>query len=130
MDSDNKNSELNHLFWKDEILQVLYWMYGEGLGSKVSVAELKSLLNTPEENLDVHLNILVEDGFLNTIKSDDTVTKYELSETGRKEGGQRFAGAFQGLQKAGHGECGPDCDCQWEGKDSCQHHIHHENCNH
>ena len=28
-------------------------------------------------------------------------------------------------QEAISGQC-----CQWEGKDSCQHHIHHENCDH
>ncbi len=127
-DKENKG-ELNHLFWKDEILQVMYWMYGEGLGQELSTDQLISLLNTPEENLSLHLSILVEDGYL--LRSiDGKETTYKLSEFGRKEGGQRFAGAFQGLQKAGHGECGPDCDCQWEGKDSCQHHIHHENCDH
>ena len=130
MSKDNNHNEINHLFWKDEILQVMYWMYGEGLGKEVNVSQLQSLLNTPEENISLHLNILVEDGYLNRLESPNEESKYKLSEFGIKEGGQRFAGAFQGLQKAGHGECGPDCDCQWEGKDSCQHHIHHENCNH
>ena len=131
MENKNENNEeLNHLFWKDEILQVLYWMWGEGLGKKVSVGELKALLNTQEENLHTHLNILVADGYLNSIETTEADTKYELSDMGRKEGGQRFAGAFQGLQKAGHGECSADCDCQWEGKGSCQHHVHNENCNH
>ena len=128
--SDEKHSELNHLFWKDEILQVMYWMYGEGLGSKVSVTQLQSLLNTQEENLSLHITILVEDGYIERIEDEGTESKYHLTDFGKKEGGQRFAGAFQGLQKAGHGECGPDCDCQWEGKDSCRHHIHHENCDH
>lgn len=127
--TDKNNAELNHLFWKDEILQVLYWMYGEKLGSKVSAKEFISLLNTPEENLSLHLAILVEDNYLIRTEENNEV-KYSLSDFGRKEAGQRFAGAFQGLQKAGHGECSADCDCMWEGKGTCKHHIHDENCDH
>ena len=33
-----------------------------------------------------------------------------LSVDSKKEAGKRFAEAFQGYQKAGHGECGPDCE--------------------
>lgn len=130
MDGIEKNNpELNHLFWKDEILQVMYWMFGEKLGAQVSIQELVALLNSPEKNLSLHILILLEDGYLTSIYKEDK-NYYQLTEMGKREAGQRFAGAFQGLQKAGHGECGPDCDCQWEGKESCQHHIHDENCNH
>lgn len=130
MDGIEKNNpELNHLFWKDEILQVMYWMFGEKLGAQVSIQELVALLNSPEENLSLHILILLEDGYLTSINKEDK-NYYQLTEMGKREAGQRFAGAFQGLQKAGHGECGPDCDCQWEGKESCHHHIHDKNCNH
>ncbi len=27
------------IFWQDEILQVMYWMRGEGFGDKITVAE-------------------------------------------------------------------------------------------
>ncbi len=129
MDPGKNQNELNHLFWKDEILQVMYWMFGEKLGIEVSQEQLQSLLHTPEENLSLHITILVDEGYL--ARSDDSPKPaYRLTDFGKKEAGKRFAGAFQGLQKAGHGECGPDCDCQWEGNDSCQHHIHDENCNH
>jgi len=108
----------------------MYWMYGEGLGSDVGIAQLQSLLHAEKENLQIHIDLLLEDDYISKIEEDGREIKYKLTDFGRKEGGQRFAGAFQGLQKAGHGECGPDCDCQWEGKESCQHHIHHENCDH
>lgn len=121
----NHSAELNHLFWRDEILQVMYWMFGEKLGAEVSIEQMIPLLNTDRENLVLHIKILVDEGYLK--RSDRE--KYVLTEFGRKEAGQRFAGAFQGLQKAGHGECSADCDCQWEGHDSCQHHLH-QNCDH
>ena len=110
----------SYLFWKDEILQALYWLHGEGLGARVSLEQLASLLGSTPEIIAPYVGLLVEEGLLHS--EADT---YVLTENGRKEGGIRFASAFQGLQKAGHGECGPDCDCQWEGKDQCQHqHIH------
>lgn len=129
MEEPKKDIELNHLFWKDEILQVMYWMWGEKLGTEFLVTELISLLNTTEENLSLHLKILVDEGYIKSNKSSGA-SKYSMSDMGKKEAGQRFAGAFQGLQKAGHGECSADCDCQWEGKGSCKHHIHDENCDH
>lgn len=122
MKDQEHNAELDHLFWKDEILQVMYWMYGEGLGAEVGILQLVSLLNTQEDKLGIHLNLLVESDYLELTSNPPGL--YKLTDFGRKEAGKRFSGAFQGLQKAGHGECGPDCDCQWEGHDSCQHHLH------
>ncbi len=126
MNNDHLNSldpELNHLFWKDEILQVMYWMYGEDFGRKVSSDKLITLLNTTRAKVKEHLGQLVLDNYLEQ-DTDGSSVHYFLTEFGKKEAGQRFAGAFEGLQKVGHGECGPDCDCQWEGHDSCQHHLH------
>lgn len=100
-----ESSPLRALFWKDEILQVMYWMQGEGLGEQVSTNQVLALLNTNEANLGYHLKKLAEEGFLNVNSA-----LYSLSNLGKKEAGKRFAEAFQGLQKAGHGECGPDCE--------------------
>ncbi len=104
-----ENSPIRSMFWKDEILQVLYWMDGERLGSKVTVSQILPFLTTSEENLAFHLQKLSAEGFLNSEEIDEN-TQYSLSEIGKKEGGKNFAEAFQGMQKAGHGECGPDCE--------------------
>ena len=96
-----EDSALRSLFWKEEILQVLYWMHGEGMGTEVSLPQMLPFLNTSYKNL--------EAGLLLTLDKDGTL-HYTLSETGKKEGGRQFAEAFQGMQKAGHGECGPDCE--------------------
>ena len=100
-----EKSPLRALFWKDEILQVLYWMKGEGFGKEASLQQVVPLLASNKANLEYHLNKLVKDGFL-TKKKD----LFELTEMGNKEAGRRFSDAFSGLQKAGHGECGPDCE--------------------
>lgn len=104
-----EDSPIRTMFWKDEILQVLYWVKGEGMGEEITIDQILPLLNTTEENLKFHLIKLNREGFLNLNKSDNHL-KYSLSETGKKEGAKHFAEAFQGMQKAGHGECGPDCE--------------------
>jgi DNA-binding PadR family transcriptional regulator len=104
-----EDSPLRSLFWKDEILQVLYWMHGEGMGSEVSLQQMLPFLNTSYQNLEYHLNKITNDGLLIGDRKQD-ITYYNLSESGKKEGGRQFAEAFQGMQKAGHGECGPDCE--------------------
>lgn len=104
-----EDGPLRSLFWKDEILQVLYWMHGEGMGSEVSLPQMLPFLNTSYQNLEYHLIKITNDGLLLGIEKEGTIY-YTLSEFGKKEGGRQFAEAFQGMQKAGHGECGPDCE--------------------
>ena len=104
-----ENTPIRTMFWKDEILQVLYWMRGEGLGSEVSCSDALPFLNTSKDNLQYHFEKLLTEGFLISHEK-NFKTVYSLSDLGKKEGGNNFAEAFQGLQKAGHGECGPDCE--------------------
>ena len=111
MAPDIEKSPLRSLFWRDEILQVLYWMQGEGFGERLPARQILSFLNTNADNLNFHLEKLTGEGFLEMHEgtaSDNML--FGLSDRGRKEAGRRFAEAFQGLQKAGHGECGPDCE--------------------
>lgn len=114
------------IFWQDEILQVMYWMRGEGFGEKVTVAELKKFLDTSEEILAANLSQLAKHNLVNFDFSD----AYALTETGVKEGGRRFADEFDGMLKQGHYECNdPDCDCHDPDSDAqCKHfaapHVH------
>ncbi len=48
----------------------------------------------------------------------------QLTPVGKKEAGGIFRNAFEGMQKGGHGECGPDCEfCYLEGEklEDCVH---------
>lgn len=112
MDTDSiENSALRALFWKEEILQVMYWMDGEGLGSKISVAQIFNFINTNSDNLLFHINKLYDQSLIETEQNSIGLNSLvSLSKIGKTEAGKHFAEAFQGLQKAGHGECGPDCD--------------------
>ncbi len=114
------------IFWQDEILQVMYWMRGEGFGEKVPVAQLKKFLDASEEILAANLSELEKKNLVNI----DFADTYELTETGVKEGGRRFADEFDGMLRQGHYECNdPDCDCHDPDSNAeCKHfaapHVH------
>lgn len=112
----NKDA-VDALFWREEILQVLYWMQGEGLADSVSLNRLLSLLNTSHENLLYHLRKNIAEGYLETTDAElKETSSVQLTASGKKEAGGIFRNAFEGMQKAGHGECGPDCEfCYSEG---------------
>jgi len=102
------SDEKPNIYWQDEILQVMYWMRGEGFGEQLSVKELQKFLDAPEEILTINLAQLAK----NDLVSFDFSNTYELTTTGIKEGGRRFADEFDGMLKQGHYECDdPDCDC-------------------
>lgn len=133
---DTSKEALNILFWREEILQVLYWMEGEGLADAVPFSRLLTLLNTDSENLLLQLQKNINAGFL-SIKSEDLSedSNIQLTPSGKKEAGGIFRNAFEGMQKGGHGECGPDCEfCYHEGEklEDCVHncadsrHHHHQ----
>jgi hypothetical protein len=119
----NKNA-VDALFWREEILQVLYWMEGEGLEDAVPFNRLLSLLNTTSDNLLVHLQKNIENGYLKTEGLLTETSSVQLTPAGKKEAGGIFRNAFEGMQKGGHGECGPDCEfCYVEGEklEDCVH---------
>ena len=102
---------LQALFWRDEILQVMYWLQGEELANAVSMKTMLPLLAASEEVLLFHLQKLMREGYLMQEADEKTdEAKFRLSDFGKKEAGKQFSEAFQGMQKAGHGECGPDCE--------------------
>lgn len=100
--------EISSLKTRDEILQVMYWMIGEGLGSEFSVPDLEKFLLSDQANLREELEVMVSSGLLEC-RSD---SYFNLTEQGRSEGGRRFADEFESMIKPGHFECEePDCDC-------------------
>lgn len=104
---------------RDEILQVMVWMRGEGLADAAGPAELSVFL-TPDAAaaLSADLEALSRSGLLEP--SGDG--RYALTERGRSEGGRRFQEAFDGYIHAGHGACpDPNCDCHALGPEACVH---------
>lgn len=103
-----QTEETPSIFWQDEILQVMYWMRGEGFGEKINIVQLQKFLDTSEDILSANLSELEKKKLITSDFSD----LYELTDTGIKEGGRRFADEFEGMTKQGHYECDdPNCDC-------------------
>jgi len=95
------------MYWRSEILQVMYWLQGEGLGDVVDPPLLERFLGVDACNGVTYLDRLVEEGYL-TRQGD----WYSLSESGLAEGATEFAMAFSDLTRPAHGECSDDCWCQ------------------
>lgn len=97
------------IFWQDEILQVMYWMRGEGFGTEITIANLQRFLQESHNTLETNLTQLEKNGLVKSTFDG----KYELTDTGVLEGGRRFADEFEGMTNQGHYECNdPDCDCK------------------
>lgn len=98
---------LRRLYWRDEILQVMFWIEGEGLGDEVDAPTVARFLGIEADVATQYLDRLVEDGHLHR----DEHPRYRLSPEGRQDGSRIFAAEFADLTRPGHGECGPDCWC-------------------
>jgi len=115
------------LFWQDEILQVMYWMLGEGLGNQATVADLRKFLDAPEEVLESAVHQLSASSLLRPLQR-ITPGTYQLTERGVVEGRRRFVDEFEGMLNQGHYECNdPDCDCHSvEFAGTCKAHLPHD----
>jgi hypothetical protein len=104
--SQPKSEALRALYWRSEILQVMYWLRGEGFGDLVDARLLEKFLGVDAVVGVQYLDKLVEEEYLLEIGGE-----YMLSELGAKEGALEFVAAFSDLTRSAHGECSADCWC-------------------
>ncbi len=107
MPVEPKSEALRTLFWRDEILQVMFWLEGEGFGDDADATLLERFLGVDRRIGAQYLERLVREGYL----SSDASGRYRLTERGRSEGGRIFSEEFAELTRPSHGECGDDCWC-------------------
>lgn len=115
----------------DEILQVLFWMRGEGLAEEVGNEQLTPWIGVPPEQAESLLRMLVAKGLVDILEA-EAGPLYRLTEAGVEEGGRRFRDEFSELTRQAHGECSdPDCDCHATGDPAqCSHHQPHPGDHH
>jgi len=106
--SQPKSDVLRRMYWRDELLQLLFWVEGEGFGSNVDAETIDRFLGGESEIALLHLERLVAEGYLLAVGSG----AYRLAERGRLEGRRLFAEEFASLSRPTHGECGSDCWCR------------------
>ena len=99
---------------QSELLELLYWLQGEGFGDDATIPHMLRFVGWPEAEVRRVLERLVERG--DVAVQDDV---YTLTVLGRSEAARRFADDFAEMMKHGHGECDdPDCDCH-DNPESC-----------
>lgn len=95
---------------RDEVLELLYWLEGEGFGGNATVTGMARFLTYPEDEVRSTLGALARRG--EVLAPEDPGGEYRLTESGRREAARRFAEEFAPLLSQGHGECNdPTCDC-------------------
>lgn len=104
--AEPKSEALRALYWRDEILQVMFWLRGEGLAEEVTPELLERFLGVSASVSVGYLDRLVGEGYLVRDRE-----KFALSGRGLEEGSRIFADEFADLTRPAHGECGPDCWC-------------------
>lgn len=104
---------------QDDILQVLYWLRGEGLARVATPEELTRWVGLEEAEIETLLEGMAGRGLVERTGppgAGETAAAYALSEAGVREGGRRFADEFADITRPGHGECGdPECECMATG---------------
>ncbi len=121
---DNAGDILEPIFWRDEILQIMYWLRGEGLGEIIAPRDLVSFLQIDEASARGHLLEMQAEGYVVCPENASAGDHFTLTEFGIQEGQRLFAAEFAGLTAQGHGECNnPDCACHTLGPDACEHHL-------
>jgi hypothetical protein len=101
-----KSDALRGLYWRSEILQVMYWLRGEGFGDLVDAPLIERFLGVDANVGVTYLDRLTDEGYLN--RDGDW---YTLSPLGMEEGAVEFATSFSELNRPTHGECSADCWC-------------------
>jgi len=97
---------------RDEILEVVYWMRGEGLGEAVRPADLRPLVGLDAGETRDHMDALVGAGLLER-EEEGGDPVYRLTEEGGREAGRRFVESFAEMLGQGHGTaCAPGCACE------------------
>lgn len=97
---------------RDELLELLYWLEGEGLRESATLAGIIRFLAHPEVEVQASLAQLVRRGDVVVVVEESGGPEYRLTEVGRREAARRFAEDFAPLLGQGHGECNdPECEC-------------------
>lgn len=113
MNPATPSDALSRLVNREEVLQICYWLQGEGFGDHYGAALLRPFLQCDEASIGVALVELAARGDL-----EDEGGRYRFTDKGRHEAGQLFADSFSDFQKQGHGECDAGC-CDGDDHSKC-----------
>lgn len=97
---------------RDEVLEVMYWLKGEGIRAAVGPTDLRTFVDIDPDAAREHLSVLHRAGLLEAV-DESSEPAYRLSERGEREAGRRFVESFAPYLGQGHGTaCAPGCACE------------------
>src|SRR5207302_9644317 len=97
MAAQPKSDALRALYWRGEILQVMFWLKGEGLGERANWLMIERFLGVEVRIGRAYLDRLVAEGFLTIADG-----WFMLTSTGLEEGARIFSAAVADLPRPGH----------------------------
>ncbi len=101
---------------QSELLELLYWLEGEGFGTDATVPTMLRFIAYAEPEVRATLDRLIARGDI--VQRGET---YLLTDLGRSDAKRRFADDFAELMHHGHGECeDPACECHMLGVGECR----------
>lgn len=103
-----KSEALRARYWRAEILQLLLWIRGEGLGDTLDPGTVERFLGVAAKDGARYLERLAEEGMLHRACEG----AYRLSPAGVRRSAEVFAADFAEFTQPTRGECGPDCWCR------------------
>lgn len=115
---------------QDELLELLYWLEGEGFEGSASMDGIVRFVAKPEAPVRATLDRLIA---LGNVRRDPASNEFRLTDVGRVEAARRFAAEFAPFLSQGHGECNdPECDCHTnpDGAAECHAHRAHQGHDH
>jgi len=116
-DDGKAAGDIRGIYWRDEILQLMFWLSGEGLAQDAAADDLRRFLEADPGDLEACLAQLVQEGYLDRCPGNSQ--RYRLSAFGIEEGRRRFVEEFSPfLGRESHIVCGdPTCECHSTGVD-------------
>ena len=123
MTDDERREVGREIALRDEVLELLFWLEGEGFTEHATLAGLMRFLAFPEDEVGATVAQLVSRGEVVGLGGG-----FRLTAEGRREAGRRFADDFAPLLRQGHGECNdPTCDCHTNpaGAAECRGRLEH-----
>jgi len=98
---------LRNLYWRSEMLGVMYWLRGEGMGDLVDVPMVRRYLDIDAQECQAQFAGLVEEG---SVVADGEW--FAISPGGLAQGEVEYATLFSDLARPVRGACSDECWCQ------------------
>lgn len=107
--SRERTPALEELARRDDILELLFWMRGQGIADSLSVSDVARFVAHAEDEVRASLEKLIA---LGAVERDGE--RYRLSAEGLPEARRRFVDDFREMLADGHGECNFSCEADHE----------------